>query len=47
MAYPLNTFNADAGTEVPRAGIGRVGEEVILVMRVAGLLFLVMAVYSY
>ncbi|MFD1712328.1 DNA translocase FtsK [Ottowia sp. GY511] len=47
MAYPLNTFNADAGTDVPRAGIGRFAQEVILVIGLAGTIFLVMALSSY
>ncbi len=47
MAYPLNTFNADPGTEVPRTGILRFAQEVVLVIGLAVIIFLVMALSSY
>ena len=47
MAYPLNTFNADPGTESSRGGIWRFAQEVLLVIGLAGTIFLVMALSSY
>ena len=47
MAYPLNTFNADPGTEVPRTGVLRFAQEVVLVIGLAVIIFLVMALSSY